>query len=398
MKKKKETQMGNGCVVLFGLPFFLIGFILFCWGISMFYTWQRSGNWERIPARIMSAEIKTNYDSDGDTYSIKGSYRYNYKGKEYTSYKIEIETGSTSAYDEKHEMLEKMQHAIKNETTIDAYVNPDNPDEAILFRKISMGMIIVPCVGFLFSLVGLGIIIGGIRSYKDDQKKKVLLNKHPGRPWKADSRWRGFNITTSELGSLIAVWIFAAIFSLFVSVFIVAFLNDSNVSFIAWGIVSIFAMFALLIVYSAIHKTLAYFKYGESQMVLQQIPLVPGSEFKAVIILPKGIAPGTKIDLEFFCESCLTTGSGKHRSTKTSLLHKEKATKVTDRNKRINGRLIVPIEFLVPEDASPDSPLTNPSIEWKLKAVAEVPGVDYEATFPLPVFNVDKDEYIEYKS
>jgi hypothetical protein len=58
----------------------------------------------------------------------------------------------------------------------------------------------------------------------------------------------------------------------------------------------------------------------------------------------------------------------------------------------------VPTDFTVPEEGEPDSPYTNPTIEWKLKAVAEVPGVDYEAIFSLPVFKVNGEEDIEYKS
>jgi hypothetical protein len=291
-----------------------------------------------------------------------------------------------------------MQQAMKNESAIEAYVNPKNPQEAILFRQVSMGMILISGVGLLFTLVGLGLIIAGLYAYRKSKQRDALLKKFPGKPWKADSRWSGFKIITSQLNTLIATWAFSLFFSLFVSIFIFLLYSDNNAPTIAWAIIGLFSIFAVFSLFGAIYKTLGYLKYGESQMFLQQIPLVPGAQFKGVVVLPKGIGPGQKIDLEFICEKCLTTGSGKHRSTQTTVVHKEKAVEITDRNKRVNERLIVPTDFTVPEEGEPDSPYTNPTIEWKLKAVAEVPGVDYEAIFSLPVFKVNGEEDIEYKS
>ncbi|MGM0600108.1 MAG: DUF3592 domain-containing protein [Candidatus Rifleibacteriota bacterium] len=398
MSQKKEIKLGDGCLALFGLPFFLMGFAFFLWGLSMVNTWHKSQDWDRVPAKIISADMKTHHDSDGNTYSLKGEYKYTYKGKEYIGDRVQLETGSSSAYDEKKQLLNRMQQAIKNETPIEAYVDPDNPEESILFRQISMGMILITGVGLLFTLVGLGLIASGIFAYRKSKQKDALLEKFPGKPWKADSRWSGFKIITSQLNSLIAKWAFSLFFSIFVSIFLFLLYGDKSAPWFAWGIIGLFAVFAVLSIFGAIYKTLGYLKYGESQMVLHQIPLVPGAEFKGVIVLPKGIGSGKKVDLEFFCEKCLTTGSGKHRSTKTTVLHKEKAMEITDSRKRINERFIVPVAFTIPENGEPDSPSTNPTIEWKLKAVAEVPGVDYEAVFSLPVFKVNSEEDIEYKT
>ena len=398
MAQTKQIKLGNGCIALFGLPFFLMGFAFFLWGLSMVNTWHRSQDWDRVPAKVLSADIKTHYDSDGNTYSLQGEYKYTYKGKEYTSDRVQIETGSSSAYNEKQKMLDQMLRAMKNEETIDAYVNPDNPTEAILFRQFSMGMILITGVGLLFTLVGLGLVFSGIFAYRKSKNKEALFAKFPGKPWKADSRWTGFKIITSQLNSLIASWAMALGISLFVSIFIFLLYSDDSAPLFAWGIIGLFAFFALLGIIGSIYKTLGYLKYGESQMVLHQIPLVPGAEFKGVIVLPKGIGSAQKVDLEFYCEKSLTTGSGKHRSTKTTVVHKEKSMEVTDSRKRINDRLFVPVTFSVPEEGEPDSPDTNPAIEWKLKAVAEVPGVDYEAIFSLPVFKVNSEKDIEYKS
>lgn len=396
--KSKINPSGMGCLAIFGLPFFLVGFSVFIYGLSMFYTWHQAANWPRVPAKIHSAKIEKHSDSDGDTtYSIKGSYSYSYQGKDYKGDRIEIESGSSSAYGEKKRMLNQMKKAMKNKSSIDAMVNPQNPGDSILFRHVSQGMYLFSGIGFIFSLVGGFLIFLGITGSIKERKKAKALALNPDQPWKAEDRWDGFSIKTNQLKAVLSAWALGIFVTIFISIFLITLYTDSGAPIFAWVIIGIFTLVALALDINAVYQTIKFIKFGESRLVLKQMPIVPGREFKGLVILPANMGRSANYDFELRCEKRLTTRSGKNSTTTTTVLFKEKVAITSDPRNTIRERQFLPFSFIVPEGCETDSPSTNPVFEWKLKVENESSGVDYSAEFSLPVFEVSSESLIEFK-
>ncbi|MFZ5950046.1 MAG: DUF3592 domain-containing protein [Candidatus Rifleibacteriota bacterium] len=392
-----RTDINGFIFLLFSLPFMFVGFGLLFYGLFMFYTWNQSASWVKVPATVIEAKIKSNRSSKGSTtYTLTGRYRYSFNNMQFESRNILIEKGSSSSYYEKAELLEQMEKAIAGKITLDALVNPNDPRQALLFRKITSGIYLLGGVGLIFAVVGSGFFLQGLFLIKMQSKKQELRRQHPGQPWKADTRWEGFSVKTRSIRDLAVSWMFAVFFSGFVSIFIFLLHADDTVPVFAWVIIGIFAIVSIAFAVSAIYDTMKFLKFGESNLILKQIPLVPGKEFTGIVVLPTRIEPGAQIDFELCCEKRTTTGYGKNRSTRTEFIFSEKKSGVVEQNRSFGKNLYIPVIFQVPEGVAVDKIDANPAFEWKLKVSASLPGVDYAAEFSLPVFAVETEEMVEY--
>jgi hypothetical protein len=82
----------------------------------------------------------------------------------------------------------------------------------------------------------------------------------------------------------------------------------------------------------------------------------------------------------------VTTGSGRNRSTSETVFWQEGRTEA-------GGGAGVPVAFAIPADVAPTDPQTSGDRTlWRLRISADTPGVDYEATFEVPVFRTAASE------
>ncbi len=391
------SPLPAGCLRLFGLPFLLAGLGLSLYGLFMFYTYFQSASWDKVKGTVISAEIKTHEGSEDTTYSLDGLYEFTYRGQKYESRKFAIEGGSSSAYNEKKKQLAVLEKAIRNNTPVDVYVNPRNPHKSFVFREISMVMVMITGMGLVFAMVGFAFVGGWIKPPSITASQLQSLSA--GEPWKADPRWTGFILKTGIGKGLAGLWAFAAFFTIFVGTFVGVLIMDSGAPIFAWAVVLVFVVIALAIDVAAVYTTLQYRKFGDSSLVLSQFPLVPGFEFAAVMAVQSRFSAGQAFDFELLCEHKHITGSGKNSHTKIDKVYSYKTSVNVQSQHFQRKHIFVPVKLRIPEDAQQVTPdFKNPSLTWKLKAAASVPGVDFAAEFPLPVYNVSSPEQIKYKA
>jgi hypothetical protein len=94
------------------------------------------------------------------------------------------------------------------------------------------------------------------------------------------------------------------------------------------------------------------------------------------------------------CVNVRTTGAGKNRSTTETIRWQDQQTVPAQRTSDRAGAGIVaaiPLRFRIPADAAPtDDANPDDRMVWRVGLTAAVPGVDYAATFEVPVFRTDR--------
>ena len=92
--KSQKKQGARWPGVLFGLVFFSVGagFLVFSI-VPNLWDVTRMQDWVQVPAEVVTADLETNHSSDGTTYKVTASFRYEYKGRRYTGNRVGIADG-----------------------------------------------------------------------------------------------------------------------------------------------------------------------------------------------------------------------------------------------------------------------------------------------------------------
>ncbi|MCX7765893.1 MAG: hypothetical protein N2246_04205, partial [Candidatus Sumerlaeia bacterium] len=154
-------------------------------------------------------------------------------------------------------------------------------------------------------------------------------------------------------------------------------------------LVSIFPLFGIFILISAIRETIRWRKFGQSVFEMKSVPGVIGGKLEGTIHSGLKETPATGVRLTLLCVNRITTGSGKNRSVKEKVLWEDRHTVSSGYLTQYMGGKIIPVSFSIPSNC-PSTNNENPRnlIIWRLKAEASVPGIDYQAVFEVPVFKL----------
>ncbi len=146
---KKDYRTGATFILL--ICFFLcLAVSLFYGSVAAVFRAVRASKWQKTPCYIQSCNLQEYKAKHGIRYRIKMSYRYEFKGKEYTSdsYSLIDETDPSITPEERHDFIR--QYYGKGKKNF-CYVNPKNPEEAVITKKIGVFFIIGTCLCGLFS-------------------------------------------------------------------------------------------------------------------------------------------------------------------------------------------------------------------------------------------------------
>jgi hypothetical protein len=234
--------------------------------------------------------------------------------------------------------------------------------------KANAPLWVIGYVGLAFALAGLVMMISGVRG---------LLAKRRGgaRLWTEDGMH-------DRAGGRVLSGFFA---SVFFAVFLVPFNWWAYLSgqgpFMVKGIVGLFDLILLLVVGQFLYRIAQFLKYGHSRLHFHGYPFRPGGEV-AVTFLPNRFDE-LKATWRFVEERFETTGSGKNRTTSlVSYAHFSETETLAP------GRTSpeVDLSFTLPDEPEWVTDVTGQPVRyWELVVEADVPGVDFHATFPLPV-------------
>lgn len=395
----KNDRTSPGCAAVLGIPFFVGGLIMIVFGLNWWLTYYQSASWVRTPATILSLEWKIHRGSKGGTsYSVACVYRYRFGEREFTSDRLTVERGSSGGYGfQRHRYDQLVRHKGRQEPFM-ALVNPSNPREAILFREVGSGMCILPSMGLFLAFLGGSLAGGGIQGVNRQRRRKALLADNPGRPWRAEIQWAHFEVAASSRTELVQIWSTGLAFSVLIGGLILSFTvnsRDPAVASVVFGLLSLVAV--VFLAYGG-YYTLRYLKYGNPELVLAQMPLVPGGSLTALLRIKKHLITEHGVECTLKCLSKRTTGSGKSRHTTVTPLHTQTITATRDLAKSELLGSAIPVQFEIPAGQPVRDAGSNPVIEWVLEAKAATPGIDFAVKFAdLPVYAVDAPSLIDHR-
>jgi len=250
-----------------------------------------------------------------------------------------------------------------------------------------------PQAGFLtiFALTFGGVGVGGLIALAAGRRRLVDAEGrqagHPDAPWLWRADWASGVVTDSSRTEMWTAWVFAALWNLIslpggVLGVRAATREGNRLALIAL----MFPLIGMGLLAWAVRTTLRYRRYGISRFELSRNPGIVGHTLAGTVRTPSDLRPPEGFRVVLSCIRRETTGSGKNRSTTEHLLWQEE-------RRTMGGPGGLPVAFAIPSDARPSDPgRSDNRVLWRLQVTGDVPGIDYAATFEVPVFHTTESD------
>jgi hypothetical protein len=213
-QQKRKGRRFLGCFFAVFLLMGLVFTVVFLWPIVQIL---QARDWREMSCTILSSEVQTHRGDKGSrTYSVAVSYEYFIEDQRYVSTRYKFMGGSSSGYDGKAEIVERLRPGTKSV----CYVDKRNPAEAVLERGFTADLLF-GFIPLIFAAVGAGGLFGTF-VYKGKPKP---IRENAGLPAAAIAGAKAGPTTlkpaTSPAVRLGCMLVFAAFWNGILSIFLV---------------------------------------------------------------------------------------------------------------------------------------------------------------------------------
>ncbi|WP_223671299.1 DUF3592 domain-containing protein [Kangiella shandongensis] len=390
-------KKGSGCATIFGGIFFLAGLGIFAWGLSSAYDIWRSGDWVPVSAQVSAIDQTVSTDDEGSTtYGVTGHFQYEFQGQQYQSNQLSFYSGTDNIGHYQQELYYRLNSAEEKGRTVTALVNPEDPTQAVVDRTMRWGMLGFQSIFLLvFGGVGLGIMIFAWRSGRKLQRQQGLQDEHHSEPWLWREEWQSNRLSANTRSGFLFLLFFAIVWNGISLPGVIAVMQEGNLMDKPEKLlVFLFPLVGLILLAIAVTLYLRHKKYGQSQMVLKDMPFAIGGKTRGEVMVRGPLEMNAEAVITLTCQRKYKTGTGKNRSTRTTILWQ--SDQRTYAENQFDGSHRFEFNFDIPKN-QPQSDDSNPSdkIEWVLLIERKQPGVDLKLAFDVPAFVVAHREAIE---
>ncbi len=220
---------------------------------------------------------------------------------------------------------------------------------------------------------------------------------HADEPWTWRPEWRKPAIAADESKGLWVLWVWA-MFCTAVSGFasVVTWMDAREQALLSPIVImaGVFLVGSLSLLLGAAYLQLQRFKYGKPRFIPAKRPGVIGGTVSGRIEIPGlvRLKAGETLELVLRCERAVTTGVKDSRQTSKTTVWSSTQQLPVARLHSERRSTTIPVEFDIPwglpESSCVDDDPRN-RLEWQLQASAKTPGVDFRASFTIPVFMTD---------
>jgi hypothetical protein len=268
------------------------------------------------------------------------------------------------------------------------FVNPSNPADAILYRNLRWEMLtFLTAFACVFGAVGFGLLSGALVT---NRKLAQMASAAPAdEPWKARADWASGRIPQRRSFAawpvMAAVAIFWTVASLPLLLVMPQLLHDVKTPW-AW-LMLVFPTINVVLLFGVLYPLLRARKYGESIFQLAGSTGVVGGQLAGVVRIPHEVKTESGFRVRLTCLQFVQSVGTKGSTVKEEVGWQDERMVAHTLRGGLPDETVVPVLFAIPITA-PETTLSDAfvPIEWRLDVSAPAAGIDYKATFDVPVF------------
>lgn len=367
-------------VVLFGLPFAGGGIAVLVFLVlpTISDTW-RAQSWEQGEARLVNASLETRRGDDATTYRAAARYTYEYRGRDYSSDRVAISGAGDNIGSFQQDLARRLIRAREAGRPVPVWINPADPREAVLNRDLRWGVFALTLgLGLVFTGVGGSLAWFGLRG----RAKARSAAANSDKPWLLRPEWAGPEIRSG--GGATLAWIMAAPWNVIAApigiMSTLEFLDGNKPA--AFGL--LFPLVGAGLLTWAIRETLAWRRFGAAPLVMDPYPGAIGGQAGGTVDVRLPYDAQLTFRTSLTCVYSYVSGSGKNRRRSERVVWQTDGAAHTVPGL---GHTRLEILFDVDEGLPPSDPKEESAYHlWRLHVEADLPGVDFERVFEIPVF------------
>ncbi|WP_442483968.1 DUF3592 domain-containing protein [Aeoliella sp. SH292] len=375
----RPSNKGMGYASLVLLPFAAAGVamaVLTAWCVV---DWSRMQHWVETPARLVALELEGT-----KTYRIDAEYEYTFAGHEYTSNRVALHFGGDNVGRYQQRRFKELERAKRGGKDIVAYVNPERPSEAVLFRDLRPEMVAFKGVfAVVFGLLGVGGLVGMQFCSRDLKREMARADAHPSEPWLWRDDWAEGVIRSRNINGLVGSLLVMGLWNLLAWGAVAAmFSGGERPSTFAILAVSLFVLAGIGLAMVALVMFYRWQRFPVATLRLASTPGVVGEQLAGVILLPGVVRADDGFRLRLRCVRRVTT----HKQSSDQVLWEDSQVVLDTLDEQNEEQTAVPFQFWIPAGAEPSDPYSDRHISWKLGVSAKLMGPDANFEFEVPVF------------
>ena len=226
--------------------------------------------------------------------------------------------------------------------------------------------------------------------------KKRLAALHPDEPWLWRKAWADGKINSSDKVAVLCPVAFALFWNLFPALIWYHLWRAERLlpkDRIALYFAIAFTVIGVVLLVWALVAILRWWKYRRSLFEMASTPGVIGGQLAGVVRTSVKVEPEDGFHVKLSCVHCENTRHGSKSRIVRNLVWQEEQTISHDLLKYNADGSAIPVQFQIPHECRPtDDQDANSVVLWNLTVAAKTPGLDYHATFEVPVFKTTESD------
>ncbi|MEM9954848.1 MAG: DUF3592 domain-containing protein [Chloroflexota bacterium] len=152
-----SQKQNNGCfspiaILIYGV----VGLLILSQFGRQAISYLSSTNWQQVPATITSSETETIWETSGERFAGNIVYTYEYDGETYQGDQLNF---FGNVYFGNQEDAQQVVQPYSVNMSVLIYVNPNNPEQAVLDRNVTGTVWALIVLGSILTLLSIGLAV-----------------------------------------------------------------------------------------------------------------------------------------------------------------------------------------------------------------------------------------------
>lgn len=345
-------------------------------------TARAMGSWVETPAQVTSLQMQRGRGKNESTSFLRAQYRYVYQGTSYHGERISInDPPSNNARGQA--LYQRLREQRQNHAVV-CFVDPHNPQSAVLDRDLRWSMLVGELIFIvLFAGVGVGLMALAVAKYRRGKGPAPAAEGNGAERWQRDARWRDGHIRAT-FGELDGICLGGAlVWNLITWPAAMLTVGQAQGDLGQIAMIAVFPLIGVAFAIAAGYIMLRRFKYGRVILRPAQLPLTLGGWHAVEASGNRPIMLSGRVSCLLSCKQMVYFGSGRNRKGQERILWQHHWSEDPEQLTRSSEGWTLPLRLPLPSDVPAMDEARD--ISWQLELRAPTTGIDFTATFTLPV-------------